>query len=64
MGFVVEHSDLSYLPCNLPLNMDDPIAYLRAVDVVLASGSPNCKVARILLPSALGLYTTTYSGVS
>ena len=40
------------MPCNSPLDMDDPIAYLRAIDVVLASGSPNYKVARIPLPSA------------
>ena len=52
MGFVVGHSDLSYLPCNAPLDMDEPIAYLQVVDVVLASGSPNYKVARTPLPSA------------
>ena len=51
LGFVTENTDLSDLPCDLPVNMNDPIEYLRVVDLVLASGLPNYKSARIPLPS-------------
>ena len=51
LGFVTENTDLSNLPCDSPVNMNDPIEYLRVVDLILASGLPNYKSVRIPLPS-------------
>ena len=48
IGFVTNKTTLSNLPCSLPV---DPSAYLRAVDLVVASGVPNYKGARIPLIS-------------
>ena len=51
IGFVTNKTTLSNLPCNLPVDMDDPSAYLRAVDLILASGVPNYRGVRIPLAS-------------
>ena len=51
IGFVTNKTILSNLPCSLPVDMNDPSAYLRAVDLVVASGVPNYKCARIPLTS-------------
>ena len=51
VGFVIDKSQLVDLPCNTPLDMDDPTAYLKVVDRVLASKLPNYRKVRIPLPS-------------
>ena len=51
IGFVTNKTTLSNLTCNSPVDMNDPLAYLRAVDLVLSSGVPNYKYARIPLAS-------------
>ena len=51
LGFVIEKSCLSDLPCKPPLDMKDPAAYLDLVDLILASGLPNYKSVRVPLPS-------------
>ena len=40
LGFVIDQSALSHLPCELPLDMNDSSAYRRAVDLILASVIP------------------------
>ena len=52
LGFVTDASQLCNLPSQTPLDMKDPQAYFRAVDLVLQSGLPNYKAVRIPLPSA------------
>ena len=50
--FVTEKHRLGLTyPCDSPVNMNDPIEYLRVVDLILASGLPNYKSVRIPLPS-------------
>ena len=51
IGFVTNETTLSNLPCGFPVDMNDSAAYLRAVDLVVASGVPNYKCARIPLTS-------------
>ena len=52
LDFVTEPTVYCNLPAQLPLDMNDPESYLRAVDLISASGLPNYKAARIPLPSA------------
>ena len=51
IGFVTNKTTMSNLPCNLSVDMNDPSAYLQAVDLILSSGLPNYKPARIPLSS-------------
>ena len=55
MGFVTEPTMYCNLPAQLPLDMNDPQSYLRAVDLISASGLPNYRAVRIPLPSAFDL---------
>ena len=52
LGFVTEPTVCCNLPVQTPIDSNDPVAYLRAVDLISESGFPNYKLARIPLTSS------------
>ena len=51
LGFVTEPT-VCDLPIQTPIDSNDPVSYLRAVDLISESGCPNYKLVRIPLTSS------------
>ena len=52
VGFIATSTSCSDLPISDPVDVDEPQAYLQAVDAILQSGVPNHKGMHIRLCSS------------